>query len=96
MQTGCHLISANKQGVTLPLAQYQQIAATVAEQQVSWLANTTVGAGLPVQRILQELQSSGDHIQQISGIFSVIVWSLCKYDGSAPFSDFVLQAQAEV
>jgi aspartokinase/homoserine dehydrogenase 2 len=96
VQTGCHLISANKQGVTLPLAQYQHIAATVAEQQVSWLANTTVGAGLPVQRILQELQSSGDHIQQISGIFSgTLSWLLCKYDGSAPFSDFVLQAQAE-
>jgi aspartokinase/homoserine dehydrogenase 2 len=96
VQTGCHLISANKQGVTLPLAQYQQISALVAEQQVSWLANTTVGAGLPVQRILQELQSSGDHIQQISGIFSgTLSWLLCKYDGSAPFSEFVTQAQAE-
>lgn len=96
VQTGCHLISANKQGVTLPLAQYQHISALVAEQQVSWLANTTVGAGLPVQRIVQELQSSGDHIRQISGIFSgTLSWLLCKYDGSAPFSQFVLQAQAE-
>jgi aspartokinase/homoserine dehydrogenase 2 len=96
VQTGCHLISANKQGVTLPLAQYQHISAAVAEQQVSWLANTTVGAGLPVQRILQELQSSGDQIHQISGIFSgTLSWLLCKYDGSAPFSEFVLQAQAE-
>jgi len=95
IQTGCHLISANKQGVTLPLLQYQRIVAAVAEQQVSWLANTTVGAGLPVQRILQELQSSGDRIHQISGIFSgTLSWLLCKYDGSAPFSEFVLQAQA--
>jgi aspartokinase/homoserine dehydrogenase 2 len=95
IQTGCHLISANKQGVTLPLLQYQRIVAAVAEQQVSWLANTTVGAGLPVQRILQELQSSGDRIQQISGIFSgTLSWLLCKYDGNAPFSEFVLQAQA--
>jgi aspartokinase/homoserine dehydrogenase 2 len=95
IQTGCHLISANKQGVTLPLSQYQRIVAAVAEQQVSWLANTTVGAGLPVQRILQELQSSGDRIHQISGIFSgTLSWLLCKYDGSAPFSEFVLQAQA--
>lgn len=96
VQTGCHLISANKQGVTLPLTQYQHIAAAVAEQQVSWLANTTVGAGLPIQRILQELQSSGDQIRQISGIFSgTLSWLLCKYDGSAPFSEFVLKAQAE-
>lgn len=96
VRTGCHLISANKQGVTLPLPQYQQIVAAVAEQQVSWQANTTCGAGLPVQRILQELQSSGDTVRQISGIFSgTLSWLLCQYDGSAPFSDFVLQAQAE-
>ncbi len=96
VRTGCHLISANKQGVTLPLPQYQQVTAAVAEQQVSWLANTTCGAGLPVQRLLQELQSSGDQIRQISGIFSgTLSWLLCKYDGSRPFSEFVLQAQAE-
>lgn len=96
VRTGCHLISANKQGVTLPLPQYQQIVAAVAEQQVSWQANTTCGAGLPVQRLLQELQSSGDKVHQISGIFSgTLSWLLCKYDGSAPFSEFVLQAQAE-
>jgi len=96
VRTGCHLISANKQGVTLPLPQYQQIVAAVAEQQVSWQANTTCGAGLPVQRLLQELQSSGDRVHQISGIFSgTLSWLLCKYDGSAPFSEFVLQAQAE-
>lgn len=96
IQTGCHLISANKQGVTLPLAQYQAITAAVAQQQVSWLSNTTVGAGLPVQRILQELQGSGDTVHQISGIFSgTLSWLLCSYDGSAPFSEFVLKAQAE-
>jgi len=96
VQTGCHLISANKQGVTLPLAQYQAITGAVAQQQVSWLSNTTVGAGLPVQRLLQELQNSGDRIHQISGIFSgTLSWLLCKYDGSAPFSEFVLKAQAE-
>ncbi len=33
---------------------------------------------------------------RISGIFSgTLSWLLCKYDGSAPFSEFVLQAQAE-
>lgn len=94
--TGCHLISANKKGVTLPLAQYQAITAAVAEQQVSWLSNTTVGAGLPVQRLLQELQSAGDRIHQISGIFSgTLSWLLCKFDGSQPFSEFVLEAHAQ-
>lgn len=92
---GCHIISANKQGVTLPGAEYQGILAALKQQQLSWLSNTTVGAGIPVQRVLQELQQSGDTIRQISGVFSgTLSWLLCRYDGSKPFSEFVLEAQA--
>ncbi|CAM5208642.1 aspartate kinase [Alishewanella longhuensis] len=92
---GCHIISANKQGVTLPGAEYQAILAALQSQQLSWLSNTTVGAGIPVQRVLQELQQSGDQIRQISGVFSgTLSWLLCRYDGSKPFSEFVLEAQA--
>jgi aspartokinase/homoserine dehydrogenase 2 len=92
---GCHIISANKQGVTLPQVQYQAIVQQFAEQGLSWLSNTTVGAGLPVQRSMQELLSCGDRIHQISGIFSgTLSWLLCKYDGSTAFSELLLQAKA--
>lgn len=91
---GCDIISANKQGVTLPGAEYQQIQQAVAQHQRQWLSNTTCGAGIPVQRTLQELLSAGDQITEISGIFSgTLSWLLCQYDGSKPFSDFVLDAQ---
>ncbi|MDX3773175.1 bifunctional aspartate kinase/homoserine dehydrogenase II [Chromatiaceae bacterium AAb-1] len=91
---GCHIISANKQGVTLPGAQYQQIKQSQAKHRKQWLSNTTAGAGIPVQRVLQELLNSGDQIRQISGIFSgTLSWLLCRYDGSKPFSEFVLEAQ---
>lgn len=94
INAGFDLISANKQGVTLPLAQYQQIKQVAEQQQVQWLSNTTVGAGLPVQRLLQELKSSGDTVHRISGIFSgTLSWLLAKFDGSKAFSDFVLEAQ---
>lgn len=92
---GCHVISANKQGVTLPDTEYQAILAALTKQQLSWLSNTTVGAGIPVQRVLQELQDSGDDIHKVSGVFSgTLSWLLCSYDGSKPFSEFVLEAQA--
>ncbi|GHG62075.1 hypothetical protein GCM10010919_07080 [Alishewanella longhuensis] len=92
---GCHLISANKQGVTLPGEEYQAILAALKPQQLNWLSNTTVGAGIPVQRVLQELLQSGDQIRRISGVFSgTLSWLLCSYDGSKPFSEFVLEAQA--
>lgn len=92
---GCHIISANKQGVTLPGDEYQEILTSLQQQQLIWLSNTTVGAGIPVQRVMQELQQSGDQIRQVSGVFSgTLSWLLCRYDGSKPFSEFVLEAQA--
>ncbi|MCS4305973.1 aspartokinase/homoserine dehydrogenase 2 [Rheinheimera pacifica] len=91
---GCDIISANKQGVTLPGAEYQQIQQALVQHQRQWLSNTTCGAGIPVQRTLQELLSAGDQITEVSGIFSgTLSWLLCQYDGSKPFSDFVLDAQ---
>ncbi|MBZ9611200.1 bifunctional aspartate kinase/homoserine dehydrogenase II [Rheinheimera maricola] len=91
---GCDIISANKQGVTLPGTEYQQIKRALAQYQRQWLSNTTCGAGIPVQRTLQELLSAGDSIDEVSGIFSgTLSWLLCQYDGSKPFSEFVLQAQ---
>ncbi|MDR6981706.1 aspartokinase/homoserine dehydrogenase 2 [Rheinheimera pacifica] len=91
---GCHIISANKQGVTLPGAEYQLIKQALVQYKRQWLSNTTCGAGIPVQRTLQELLSAGDTINEVSGIFSgTLSWLLCQYDGSKPFSDFVLDAQ---
>ncbi|MDP5136744.1 bifunctional aspartate kinase/homoserine dehydrogenase II [Rheinheimera baltica] len=92
---GCDIVSANKQGVTLPGAEYQLIRQALAMHQRQWLSNTTCGAGIPVQRTLHELLDAGDEIIEISGIFSgTLSWLLCQFDGSTRFSDFVLQAQA--
>lgn len=91
---GCHIISANKQGVTLPQTQYQAILAQLTAEKLSWLSNTTVGAGLPVQRALHDLQAAGDTVWRISGIFSgTLSWLLCQYDGSTEFSELLLQAK---
>ena len=91
---GCHIISANKQGVTLPGTDYKQIVAALSKHQKFWLSNTTCGAGIPVQRTLQELTEAGDQIKEVSGIFSgTLSWLLCKYDGQKAFSEFVLEAQ---
>ncbi|GAA0551057.1 bifunctional aspartate kinase/homoserine dehydrogenase II [Rheinheimera aquimaris] len=91
---GCDIISANKQGVTLPETEYLQIKRAGQFHNKQWLTNTTCGAGIPVQRTLQELISAGDNITEVSGIFSgTLSWLLCQFDGSKPFSDFVLDAR---
>jgi aspartokinase/homoserine dehydrogenase 2 len=94
VEAGCHIISANKQGVTLPSADYQTIIDALRHQKRQWLSNTTVGAGIPVQRVMGELVESGDHIHRVSGVFSgTLSWLLCHYDGSVPFSELVIQAR---
>ncbi|QBL10183.1 bifunctional aspartate kinase/homoserine dehydrogenase II [Rheinheimera sp. D18] len=91
---GCDIISANKQGVTLPSAEYAVIKQTLVQHQRQWLTNTTCGAGIPIQRTLQELRSAGDSIIEVSGIFSgTLSWLLCMFDGKTAFSDYVEQAQ---
>lgn len=90
---GCHIISANKQGVTLPLAEYNTIQDALTANQLSWRSNTTVGAGIPVQQVMQALLQSGDKVKRISGVFSgTLSWLLCKFDGSQPFSSLLAQA----
>ncbi|SNY57655.1 homoserine dehydrogenase [Arsukibacterium tuosuense] len=90
---GCHIISANKQGVTLPLVEYNAIRAELASNHLSWRSNTTVGAGIPVQQVVQGLLQSGDKIKRISGVFSgTLSWLLCKFDGSQPFSGLLAEA----
>lgn len=90
---GCHIISANKQGVTLPVTQYNTIRAALVSHQLSWRSNTTVGAGIPIQQVMQSLLQSGDVITRISGVFSgTLSWLLCQFDGSVPFSSLLSQA----
>ncbi|HAW92275.1 TPA: homoserine dehydrogenase, partial [Candidatus Azambacteria bacterium] len=90
---GCHIISANKQGVTLPLNEYNAIRSVISAERLSWRSNTTVGAGIPVQQVLKTLLQSGDSISRISGVFSgTLSWLFCKYDGSVPFSSLLTEA----
>lgn len=90
----CHLISANKYAGTAPSAWYNALRESINERNLHWRYNTSVGAGLPVNFALADLQNSGDKITRIEGVFSgTLSWLCSKYDGSVAFSDLVLQAQ---
>lgn len=92
---GCHLISANKQAGTADFHWYQQLQQQLAHKQLHWRYNTTVGAGLPVNYALTDLQRSGDRIERIEGVFSgTLSWLGVHYTGAQAFSELVLQAKA--
>ena len=94
VQSDCHLISANKYAGTAPTLWYQTLRNNLAERNLYWRYNTSVGAGLPINFALADLQNSGDKITRIEGVFSgTLSWLCSKYDGSTAFSELVLEAQ---
>ena len=94
VRLNCHLISANKFAGTAPTPWYKQLRKSMAERHLFWRYNASVGAGLPINFALTDLQHSGHKITQIEGVFSgTLSWLCSMYDGSKPFSDLVLEAQ---
>ncbi|XQW84839.1 bifunctional aspartate kinase/homoserine dehydrogenase II [Thalassotalea piscium] len=95
-EQGIHVIGANKWAGSAPMAQYQQLVETANKNHSIWLGNTTVGAGLPINYVINDLLNSGDKITEISGIFSgTLSWLFENYDGSVPFSTLVKDALAQ-
>lgn len=88
-----HLIAANKLAGAAPQDFYLPLKQSLLEHNVQFLSNATVGAGLPVQSSIKQLQHAGEVVRSISGIFSgTLSWLFQYFDGSQPFSELVLQA----
>ncbi|WP_432463883.1 bifunctional aspartate kinase/homoserine dehydrogenase II [Agarivorans sp. QJM3NY_33] len=90
---GLHLITANKLAGASASANFEQLSQSFRDHGCKWLANATVGAGLPIQSSIQQLRQAGDQILAISGIFSgTLSWLFQQYDGSSPFSELLVDA----
>ncbi|MEX1221346.1 MAG: aspartate kinase [Idiomarina sp.] len=91
---GAHIISANKYAGASSNQDYQKLRKALHHHQRQWLANTTVGAGLPIQAAIQERLRGNDTIHKISGLCSgSLSWILRQFQASdKPFSYWVKQA----
>lgn len=90
----CHIISANKYAGTAELNWYENLRRLQTEKNLLWRYNTSVGAGLPINFALKDLQNSGDKITKISGVFSgTLSWLGANYSLDKKFSDLVEQAR---
>lgn len=90
----CHLISANKYAGTADSQWYKTLREQQRERNLHWRYNTSVGAGLPINFALADLQNSGDNITNIEGVFSgTLSWLCSSYSADQNFSDLVLTAQ---
>ncbi len=90
---GIHVIGANKWAASSNTPQYNQLVNTADKNNSLWLGNTTVGAGLPINYAINDLNNSGDKITAIAGIFSgTLSWLFETYDGSTAFSTLLQNA----
>ncbi len=93
---GIHVIGANKWAASSDTSHYNNLVNSADSNNSFWLGNTTVGAGLPINYAIDDLRQSGDNISEISGVFSgTLSWLFETYDGSTPFSELLLSAQAQ-
>jgi aspartokinase/homoserine dehydrogenase 1 len=70
LEEGFAVVSANKLAFAGPLASWRRIRAAARASGAGLFFETTVGAGLPVIRTLEDLLATGDEIEGVEGTFS--------------------------
>ena len=92
---GIHVVTACKLGQGTALARWRAIREACLRGETQYGDSATVGAGLPLLRLLRELQAGGDRIHAIAGVLSgSLAWLFNHYDGLRPFAGFVREARA--
>lgn len=93
LQRGIHVVTANKLGAGADATRAQAIIDAQREGG-RYGDSATVGAGLPLLRLLRELVAGGDRIHAVEGMLSgSLGWLLSRFDDSRPFSDLVREAR---
>ncbi len=88
------VITPNKRANTKDQAFYERLQRAAHRQQVPYLYETTVGAGLPVISTLRDLIRSGDRIQRIEGVLSgTLAYIFNGMAAGQKFSDAVRTAR---
>lgn len=94
IQSGFHIVSANKVANTLDSQFYEKLRSELNKYQRKFLYETNVGAGLPVIDTIRKLHQAGERILQIRGVFSgSLSYVFNNYSESGiPFSKVLRQA----
>ncbi len=89
------IATPNKKANSSQFERYQKLQKLALNNNVKYGYETTVGAGLPVIKTLQDIVMSGDRIERIEGVLSgTLSYLFNTYDGTKPFSGLVQEAKA--
>ena len=94
IESGVHVITANKLAGAGDLGRYHAIQASASRGAARFRYEATVGAGMPIIQTLRDLIDTGDELIAVEGIFSgTLAYIFNSFDGSLPFSQLVLDAK---
>jgi aspartokinase/homoserine dehydrogenase 1 len=94
MDSGLHVVTANKKANAAGLAYYRALRRTARARQRRFLYETNVGAGLPVISTLSSLVASGDRVLRIEGVLSgSMSYLLGRLEEGVSFSRAVREAR---
>ena len=94
MSKGIHIITPNKHANSGDINYYNQVKSLLQKENVHYLYEATVCAGLPVINTLQDIIKTGDEIISIEGIVSgTLSFIFNELAGGSSFSNAVLAAK---
>jgi len=94
LQSSISIVTANKKANSSSLAKYEELQRLAFRNNVAYLYETNVGAGLPVVATLKEQVLTGDEVIRIEGVLSgTLSYIFNTFDGKTPFSEVVQTAR---
>jgi homoserine dehydrogenase len=94
IQSGCHIVTANKIANTLDYEFYNQLRQLLKNHNKRFKYETNVGAGLPIIDTIRSLHDAGENITRIRGVFSGSLSYIFNTfsEKNLPFSEIVKTA----
>jgi aspartokinase/homoserine dehydrogenase 1 len=90
---GIHVVTPNKLACAGSLEEYRDLQRRARKSQAHYLYETTVGAGLPILKTLEDIRQTGDEVYAVEGILSgTLAYLFNAYDAERPFSEIVREA----
>jgi len=94
LSSSISIVTPNKVATSSSYEHYLDLKKTAKDNNVQFLYETNVGAGLPIISTLEGLINSGDKIEKIEAVVSgSLSYIFNNFDGSEPFHDLVLKAK---
>lgn len=96
LDRGIDIVTANKSALASDLADYRLLEESRLRRERRYLAEATVGAGLPVMDALQSMRDSGDEITEIQGCLSgSLTFILSRLEAGQSMVEAVDEARRE-